>query len=111
NMPLPSLDAMAVLIDRFFQAWPDNPGTTGKAIAKQMGQTSFAEVFEFCQNIRRRHILSQGLESLRSIVAQELRLWTTRIRPDGESTGTSTSKTRRSRKDPAPHGRKGANPA
>jgi AAA+ superfamily predicted ATPase len=98
DMPLPSIEAIAVLIDRFFNAWPDDPGITAKEAANEMGQTSFAEVFEFCQNIRRRHILSQP-ETLRSIVAQELRLWTTRIRPDGESTGTSTSAPRRTRKN------------
>jgi SpoVK/Ycf46/Vps4 family AAA+-type ATPase len=99
DMPQPSTEAMAVLIDRFFAAWPDNPGVTAKAAAKSMGQTSFAEVFEFCQNIRRRHVLSQGRETLRSIVDQELRLWTTRIRPDGEPTGTSTPTLERARED------------
>jgi SpoVK/Ycf46/Vps4 family AAA+-type ATPase len=91
DMPLPTRDAMAVLIDRFFDAWPESPGMTAKAVATQMGQTSFAEVFEFCQNIRRRHILSQGGETLKSVLAQELRLWKTRIRPEsnGESTGTT----------------------
>lgn len=91
DMPTPSTDAVALLIERFFAVWPDDPGTTAKAVATQMGQTSFAEAFEFCQNIRRRHILSQGGETLKGILAQELRLWKTRIRPesDGNSTGTS----------------------
>lgn len=92
DMPLPTREGMSVLIDRFFDAWPESPGLTAKAVAKQMGRTSFAEVFEFCQNIRRRHILSQGSETLKGILTQELRLWKTRIRPenDGESTGTTT---------------------
>lgn len=93
DMPAPSLDAMAILIDRFFEVWPEDPGLSANSVASQMGQTSFAEVFEFCQNIRRRHILSQGSETLKSVLAQELRLWNTRIRPesDGESTGTSSA--------------------
>jgi SpoVK/Ycf46/Vps4 family AAA+-type ATPase len=91
DMPTPSTEAVAMLVERFFDSWPEDPGVTAKAVATQMGQTSFAEVFEFCQNIRRRHILSQGSETLKSVLAQELRLWTTRIRPesDGESTRTS----------------------
>lgn len=90
DMPTPSVDSVTVLIDRFFNIWPDDPGMTAKAVASQMGKTSFAETFEFCQNIRRRHILSQGGETLKGILAQELRLWKTRIRPesDGQSTGT-----------------------
>jgi SpoVK/Ycf46/Vps4 family AAA+-type ATPase len=93
DMPLPSRDSMAVLIDRFFDAWPEDPGMTAKAVATQMGRSSFAEVFEFCQNIRRRHILSQGGETLKSVLALELRLWKTRIRPgnDGESTSTTVA--------------------
>lgn len=97
DMPSPATDAIAVLIERFFRAWPENPGITAKAVALQMGQTSFAEVFEFCQNIRRRHILSQGSETLKSVLAQELRLWKTRIRPEnnGEPTGSPTPSPRR----------------
>ncbi|MGN6496893.1 MAG: AAA family ATPase [Tsuneonella sp.] len=99
DMPLPSTSSMAVLIDRFFYSWPEDAGVTATVVANEMGQTSFAEVFEFCQNIRRRHILSQGQESLRSIVGQELKLWTTRIKPNGESTGPSTPSPGRSSKN------------
>lgn len=108
DMPSPTTDAVAVLIERFFNAWPESPGTTAKAVATQMGKTSFAEVFEFCQNIRRRHILSQGGETLKSVLAQELRLWKTRIRPesDGESTGTPTFAPRGGDDDRAAKGRR-----
>lgn len=91
DMPSPSTDSVAVLIDRFFHAWPEPAGMTAKQVASQMGQTSFAEVYEFCQNIRRRHILSQGGESLKNVLAQELRLWKTRIRPESDGTTDGTS--------------------
>ncbi|WP_230115857.1 hypothetical protein, partial [Campylobacter jejuni] len=71
DMPTPSTEAVALLVERFFDSWPEDPGVTAKAVATQMGQTSFAEVFEFCQNIRRRHILSQGSETLKSVLTQE----------------------------------------
>lgn len=113
DMPLPTRDAMVVLIDRFFEAWPESPGMTPKAVATQMGRTSFAEVFEFCQNIRRRHILSQGGETLKGILAQELRLWKTRIRPesDGESTGTTAVAPGGSNSDRATDRRRDTDPA
>lgn len=82
DMPLPSRDGAAALIDRFFNAWPEPAGLSARQVATQMGASSFADIFEFCQNIRRRHILSQGGESLKGILAQELRLWKTRIRPE-----------------------------
>ena len=93
DMPTPTRDSMAVLIDRFFEAWPEAPGMTAKKVATEMGQSSFAEVFEFCQNIRRRHILAQGSAGLKDVLAQELRLWKTRIRPetDGDTTRATTS--------------------
>lgn len=96
DMPTPSIDSVAVLIDRFFSVWPESPGMTANAVATQMGQTSFAEAFEFCQNIRRRHILSQGGETLKGILARELRLWKTRIRPesDGQSCRTPATTSR-----------------
>ena len=83
-MPLPSRDAAAVLLNRFLTAWPEPTGLSASQIASQMGPSSFADIFEFCQNIRRRHILSQGRESLKSILAEELRLWKTRIMPDSD---------------------------
>src|SRR3546814_12081475 len=63
-------------------------------LASQMGQSSFAEIFEFCQNIRRRHILSQGGGTLKSILAQELRLWKTRITPETDGDSTPATATR-----------------
>lgn len=93
DMPSPSKDAVAVLVERFFRSWPDDPGMTADAVATQLAQSSFAEVYEFCQNIRRRHILSQGGETLKSVLVQELRLWKTRIRPetDGTTDGISAA--------------------
>lgn len=99
DMPLPSRDAAAVLVDRFVSAWPEPVGMKASEIAAQMGPSSFADIFEFCQNIRRRHILSQGAEALRTILAQELRLWKTRIKPDtdGQPTESTVAAPRRPR--------------
>ncbi|MBA3068962.1 MAG: AAA family ATPase [Hyphomonas sp.] len=96
DMPTPSPDAVALLVERFFAAWPEETGTTPEKVANQLGNTNFAEVFEFCQNIRRRHILAQGGETLKSLLTQELRLWKTRVRPevDGKPAKTSTLATK-----------------
>jgi hypothetical protein len=94
-MPSPTRDAATVLIARFFAAWPEDPGISAEAVATQIGHTSFAELFEFCQNIRRHHILSQGSETLKSILARELKLWKTRIKPmsDGQPAPTTIAST------------------
>lgn len=109
EMPAPTQASMAILIDRFFSTWPEAPGMTAEKVASQMGNTSLAEVVEFCQNVRRRHILSQGGEALKSILTNELRLWKTRIKPgrDGEPTGTTAVATRRAERRPAKKGQQG----
>jgi SpoVK/Ycf46/Vps4 family AAA+-type ATPase len=102
DMPLPSRDAAAVLVERFLEAWPEPAGLSSTQIATQMGPSSFADIFEFCQNIRRRHILSQGGETLKGILSEELRLWKTRIKPesDGDTTDTAPVASRRVRSGP-----------
>ena len=64
DMPAPDAARRAVLVSRFFDVWKDDPGMTPERVAEQLGPVSFAEVFEYCQNVRRRHILSQGGELL-----------------------------------------------
>lgn len=113
EMPAPSRASIAALVERFFEAWPDDPGITANKVAAAMDHASFAEVFEFCQNIRRQHILSQGGATLKGILAQELRLWKTRIRPerDGESTGTTAAAPRGADDDCTPDRRSARDPA
>jgi AAA+ superfamily predicted ATPase len=91
DMPAPDSARRAVLVARFFDVWREDPGIAPEAVGERLGEVSFAEVAEFCQNVRRHHILAQGAESLKSVVAQELELWASRVRPwvNGESTGIS----------------------
>lgn len=92
DMPAPDPARRAILVSRFFEAWPDPAGMPPEKVAERLGDVSFAEVFEFCQNVRRRHILSQGGESLKRIVAEELDLWASRVTPwaNGEPFETPT---------------------
>ncbi|MDP3674653.1 MAG: ATP-binding protein [Novosphingobium sp.] len=101
DMPAPAKEAAGVLISRFFESWPEEAGMSPTAVSTEIGQSSFADIFEFCQNIRRRHILSQGSETLKSVLAQELRLWKTRVRPesDGDSTPKTAAAPRRAHSD------------
>lgn len=113
DMPAPTRDATAILISRFFESWPEDPAMSPTAVATRMGKTSFAETFEFCQNIRRRHILSRGSETLKSVLAQELKLWMTRIRPESDGTPTDVPATapQRARNRPKKKGHSAADPS
>jgi hypothetical protein len=66
-MPQPSHEALAVFLDRQFDSWPEPAGIEAERLANQLGQISFAEALEFCQTVRRQHILSLGDRTLRDI--------------------------------------------
>ncbi|MBA5872184.1 MAG: AAA family ATPase, partial [Nitrospira sp. CR2.1] len=43
---------------------------------------SYAEARDFCQNVRRRHILGLGEIDIHSAINTELDLWVTRVKPE-----------------------------
>jgi SpoVK/Ycf46/Vps4 family AAA+-type ATPase len=96
EMPSPDAARRAALISRFIEAWGGDPGTTAETLSERLGPVSFAEVVEFCHNVRRRYILSQGGESLRRVVADEIDLWASRVTPwaNGKSTALSSAPVR-----------------
>jgi MoxR-like ATPase len=81
-MPQPSHEGLAVFLDRQFDSWPEPAGIEAERLANQLGQISFAEALEFCQTIRRQHILSLGDRTLRDILKEQLNLWTARVVPE-----------------------------
>lgn len=81
SLPQPSRDALAVFIDRQFDAWPEPTGMTARGLADKLGEVSFAEALEFCQTVRRQHILSLANRRLRDILLEQSNLWLTRVKP------------------------------
>ena len=74
-------------LSRYFKAFADGMneplGASAKTIAKALDKISYAEAEEFCDGVRRRHALSMGEDSLKAIVAEQLRLWKVRAcQPD-----------------------------
>ena len=58
-------------------------GLRAETMAKSLGKISYAEAEEFCYGVRRRHALSMGEKPLKTIVAEQLKLWKARARqPD-----------------------------
>jgi SpoVK/Ycf46/Vps4 family AAA+-type ATPase len=100
DMPAPDATCRSVLIARFFEAWQGDPGISAERLAECLGPVSFAEVIDFCQKVRRRYILSQGGESLKRVVADEIDLWASRVTPwaNGEPDGISPAKARSARR-------------
>jgi SpoVK/Ycf46/Vps4 family AAA+-type ATPase len=97
DMPAPDKARRSVLVSRYLDTWPEDPGISAEPLADRLGSVSFAEVVEFCQNVRRRYILSQGGETLKRVIAEELGLWASRVAPNNaEPAGISVASSRSS---------------
>lgn len=95
NVPAPSWRELSLLVERQIQLWNEPVGLKADTIAKRLGKTSFAEALEFCQTVRRQHILSIGRRTLKDILREELALWETKIMPgsDGSRYDEAVSET------------------
>ncbi|WP_315777340.1 MULTISPECIES: ATP-binding protein [unclassified Bradyrhizobium] len=81
-LPQPSNDALSVFLDRQFESWPEPAGIEAGKLASSLGSVSFAEGLEFCQTVRRQHVLSLGNRKLREILSEQLHFWTARVSPE-----------------------------
>jgi SpoVK/Ycf46/Vps4 family AAA+-type ATPase len=101
-MPQPSHEALAVFLDRQFESWPEKSGIEADKLATKLGRTSFAEALEFCQTVRRQHILSLGNRTVSEILCEQINLWAARVAPEEKPDATRSAKT-----SPSPEQSKG----
>jgi SpoVK/Ycf46/Vps4 family AAA+-type ATPase len=85
DLPPPSRERLEHFLERQFKAWPEAAGMTPSAVADKLGKTSFAEALDFCQTVRRQHILSLANRSLSDILHQQVELWTSRVAPETDA--------------------------
>jgi len=85
--PAPDQKHLEVFLDRVVSGWPATPKLSIQKIAEKLGAVSYAEALDFCQNVRRKHILGLGEVGIDDAVRTEFDLWSSRVRPealDGE---------------------------
>lgn len=80
--PAPDRKHIEVFLDRITSNWPEQPHISIPKIAAKLGIVSYAEALDFCQNVRRRHILGLGEIDIDSAIRTELDLWSSRVRPE-----------------------------
>ncbi len=80
--PAPDRKLVEVFLDRIISSWPDAPRISVQKIAGKLGPVSYAEVLDFCQSVRRRHILGMGEVGIDDAADAELNLWSSRVRPE-----------------------------
>lgn len=85
SLPQPTRDALAIYLQRQFESWPEPAGMKPEILASKLGKASYAEALEFCQTVRRQHILALGAEPLKNILKQQIELWTTRVKPENNA--------------------------
>jgi len=77
---MPTQALITEFLKRQMNRWEGKVGYQPSTIAKRLGRISFAEAEEFCETIRRRHILSRQETSLKSLVSEELGFWEKRVK-------------------------------
>jgi AAA+ superfamily predicted ATPase len=76
ELPMPTESDLAEFITRFLDGYGEPLSYSPGALAKALGPVSYAEAEEFCLDIRRRQVLAMGETSLKSIVSEQLKMWT-----------------------------------
>ena len=89
----PSRRELTAYIARFAESIGEPLGRTAETIAKRLGAVSYAEVEEFCLDVRRRYILSMGEKKAKRVVAEQLTQWTKRMQTLEETSNGGVSAT------------------
>ncbi|MCM5557410.1 AAA family ATPase [Pleomorphomonas sp. JP5] len=82
GFPAPDKVQVEVFLDRVISQWSERPRLSAQSIASKLGEVSYAEAVDFCQNVRRRQILGLGELSVDDALRTELDLWVSRVRPE-----------------------------
>lgn len=80
SLPLPNQSELASYIESFLARFDHPLSQSPQALAKALGRISYAEAEEFCLDVRRRQILAGGQANLKTIVSEQLKLWTSKAR-------------------------------
>lgn len=84
NFPAPDLKMLSAYVDMIFDGWSQRPRAEVSNFIKKLGLISYAEALDFCQNVRRRHILGLDAVSADDALNLELELWASRVKPMDE---------------------------
>lgn len=99
ELPKPKPKELATLIERFFRRFEQPVGMSAETLARKLGPVSFSEAEQFCLDVLRRHVLAMGEPSLKSLLAEQLKIWNARVGVPPETkeelnrAGTSSAET------------------
>jgi AAA+ superfamily predicted ATPase len=95
NLPLPTQKELSSYIEAFMGHLGEPLAVTPLSIARSLGNISYAEAEQFCLDVKRRQVLAMGGRNLKTIVSEQLRIWTSKVRakqpPEGDESDADTS--------------------
>jgi AAA+ superfamily predicted ATPase len=80
HLPLPNQKELACFVGGFLSKFGESFSQSPQVIAKALGQISYAEAEQFCLDVRRQQVLSTGDKNLKTILAEQLKIWTSEVR-------------------------------
>lgn len=81
GFPAPDIEQIKAFLELIIEQWPDQPKLSLLTLSKKLMDSSFSEIVDFCQNVRRRQILGLGEISVDNALKVELSLWDARVKP------------------------------
>lgn len=81
SFPAPGRKEMEVFMRRVVSQWTESPRQSIAEIISGLAASSYAEVLDFCQSVRRRQILGLGEVGIDHAIKTEMALWAARVRP------------------------------
>lgn len=90
NLPMPTQKELGSYIEAFLGKLGEPLGVTASSIAKSLGTASYADAEQFCLDVRRRQVLAMGNRNLKTIVAEQLKLWTSKARANQQAEGSAS---------------------
>lgn len=79
ELPAPTAGDLKRYFSTFAEELEEPMGFSPATITRRLGNISYAEAEEFCLDIRRRTALTLGEIPLKVVVANQLKLWSTRV--------------------------------
>lgn len=80
KLPLPGEKELADYIASFMSRFEEPMEITAAVLARKLGRLSYAEAEQFCLDVRRRQVLAMGEKTLKHIIAEQLKMWTSPTR-------------------------------
>lgn len=85
ELPAPTLSQATAWIAHEIKRLNWDAGSAPKTLATKLAAASFSELEDFCLDVQRRVVLTQGEKTVREIITDRLRQWSQRVTPKAGS--------------------------